>query len=200
MSTWQNIQGTMFNFQNYYDKMAREMPDVCRVAEVGIANGKSAVYLAEKLAELGKEFEMYFIDNLAYGGSDQLNEIISSIVNSGLGSKIKMMAMSSLDASTKFNDNFFDFVFLDSSHQFAQTKAELILWYQKVKHHRCLSGHDYKLYPEIAQAVHSLIPTVKVLSDEWGTYDSVAIFDTDDMENQIFEIRKSWQAPLRFDY
>jgi cephalosporin hydroxylase len=199
MSTWQNIEGSMFNFQNYYDKIARELPDKCRVVEVGVANGKSAVYLAEKLHELGKDFTMYFVDNMDYGGADQLNTIIQSIVNSGLGSKIQLMARSSLDAAAKFNDNYLDFVFLDSSHEFLPTKAEITLWWTKVKHQCCISGHDYQLYPGVKDAVDILVPRVKIYSDELGTFDSLEIYNTDDHENQIFEIRKHWQAKLKWD-
>lgn len=199
MSTWQDVAGDMFDFQNYYDKVARELPDGARLAEVGVANGKSAIYLCEKLHELGKTFEFYFIDNMAYGGADQITDIVKSIVNCGLGNQITLLAMSSLDAAAKFNDNFFDFVFLDSSHQYSQTKAEVQLWWQKVKNNCCLSGHDYNLYEGVRTAVQELIPKVKVFTTEIGDYNSLEIFETEKGYG-IWEIRKSWQAKLRYEF
>ena len=32
----------MFDFASYYDMVAERLPDNCKIAEVGIANGKSA--------------------------------------------------------------------------------------------------------------------------------------------------------------
>lgn len=195
MSTWDSIQGDMFDFEEYYSRMAELLPDGCRVVECGVANGKSAIFLAEKLHDLGKDFVMFMVDNLAYGGSDQLNTIIKSIVRSGLGEKIEVMAMSSLDAATKFNDNYFDFVFLDSSHQYFPTRAEILIWYHKIKENAYLSGHDYYLYHEVHDAVIELLPQKRVFTDEKGYFDSLEIFKTE-KEYGVWQYRKTWQAPL----
>lgn len=187
----------MFDFPAYYDKIANELPDGCRLAECGVANGSSAIYLAEKLHELGKSFEFYFIDNMDYGGPKQITEVVRSISNSGLGKMITLLPISSLDAAASFNDNYFDFVFLDSSHEYKQTKAEIMAWWHKVKVNCCVSGHDYHLYQDVRDAVKDLVPIVKIHTDEVGMYNSVQVYDTDKGYG-IFEIRKNWQANLRF--
>lgn len=184
--TWQNIQGDMFDFAAYYDKTSAGLPAFSRIAEVGVANGKSAIYLAEKLVELGKDFEFYFIDNMDYGGAKQITEIVKNISASGLGKKITLLPVGSLDAAASFNDNFFDFVFLDSSHEYKQTKAELILWMQKVKDSCFLSGHDYYLYDEVKMAILELIPK-----------ETVKTYDTD-KNYGVYELRKDWRFPLNY--
>jgi len=197
--TYNNIQGDMFDFKDYYNKIALELPNNCRIAESGVANGSSAIYLAERLTELGKNFEFYFIDNMDYGGPKQIAELVRNIGLSGLGHKIQLLPISSLDAAASFNDNFFDFVFLDSSHEYKQTKAELIIWWQKVKTNCCLSGHDYYLYPDdVKMAVHELIPIVNVHTTEVGMYKSLQIYDTEKGYG-VFEIRKNWQAKLKYE-
>jgi cephalosporin hydroxylase len=158
---YKNIpSGDMFDFETFYDMVANGLPHECRVVEIGLSNGRSLLYLAAKLQEMGKEAKVIGIDNMAYGGAGQRNEIISHIIKSGL--EVELLEMSSLDASTKFPDGYFDFVFIDSSHTFEQTKAEILLWRRKLKDGRILAGHDYNFQEgkEVLEAVNLLIPDV----------------------------------------
>jgi cephalosporin hydroxylase len=140
---YQTINGSMFDFEQFYSKHAESMPNICRVAEVGVADGKSLLCMASKLEHYGKQYTLFGIDNCAYGHDEQRNEILRHIRQSGL--EVDFLQMSSLDASCKFNDGFFDFVFLDSSHTYEQTKAEIRLWIHKVKDGGILAGHDYDI-------------------------------------------------------
>lgn len=133
----------MFDFAAYYDEVAAALPNNCILAEVGVADGASAIYLAETLVEMGKTFKLYLIDSLAYGGQDQLNEIIKHVQRAGLSELCEIVAKDSLNASCQFADNHFDFVFIDASHQYEPTKADIRLWYHKVKMDGILAGHDY---------------------------------------------------------
>lgn len=154
----------IFDFQKFYDRMANELPNDCRVVEVGIANGDSALYLAQKLVELGKEFTLYMVDSLAYGQSDQLNEIVRNVVKSGISDHVQILPFDSLNASLRFNDHYLDFVFIDSGHTYELTKAEVRLWYEKLKVGGTLAGHD--IFSEengnegVHQAVFELLPNI----------------------------------------
>jgi cephalosporin hydroxylase len=68
--------------------------------------------------------------------------------------------MDSLAASCKFNDHSLNFVFLDSSHKYEETKAEIRLWYRKLLDGSILAGHDYESpeNPGVRQAVDEVIP------------------------------------------
>lgn len=160
MSYAETMDSRMFDFHAFYDMVAGELPDECRIAEVGVADGASALYLAEKLHSMGKRFTLYMIDNLAYGGSDQLADIIKNVQRSGLGEFIEIMPMDSLNASCKFNDNALHFVFLDSSHTYSMTKAEILLWSRKVSYGSRLAGHDYNETEGkgVLDAVQELLP------------------------------------------
>jgi cephalosporin hydroxylase len=156
---WESIDvnGQMFDFEEFYFGVASSScPDNCRIVEVGIANGKSIIYLAEQLLNNGKSIDRIIgVDNCAYGGQEQRNEVIRHII--GSKTPVEFMEMSSLDASTKFPDQYLDFVFLDSSHLYAQTKVEIVLWYQKLKHGGIIAGHDFNEYPnDVALAVKEL--------------------------------------------
>ena len=161
---WKEIPGTMFDFQQYYQGIAQKLPQDSRIVEVGVADGKSAIYLAETLANMNKRFHLTMIDNLDYGNVEQLTEILRNIQRSGLSEFISFLPFDSLAASCKFNDNSLQFVFIDSSHRYEPTKAEIRLWYRKVMDGYLLSGHDYfsEENPGVRTAVDEVIPAGKL--------------------------------------
>lgn len=173
-NTWENIPGEMFDFQKFYTQMANEMYNDCRVCEVGVADGKSAIFLAEQLANQGKKFQLTLVDNLAYGGNKQQNEILRNVQRSGLSESINLIIpRGSLDASTEFPDEYFNFVFLDSSHDYSQTKAEIRLWWKKIYPNGFLAGHD--AYDELVnRALQEVIPkeflSIEQTSKGFGTW------------------------------
>lgn len=195
MSNVDHIPSDMFDFKSFYDHLAAAMPSPCRFVEVGIADGASAVYMAHKLHSLGKEFEMFWVENFDYGAKKQLKQVVQNLVRTGLGEKITLIPESSLDAAAQFNDRFFHGVFLDSSHEYKQTKAEITLWHQKVIENMYLCGHDYNLYQDVHDAVIELLPQKRVFTDEFGHYESLVIHETEKGYG-VWEFRRNWQAPL----
>lgn len=151
---------TMFDYSDFYDNIANQLPDGCRVCEVGVADADSALYLAKKLHELGKSFKLYMVDNMDYGGMLQMKTIYENIIKSGLGEFIEVIPLMSEDAALNFNDHFLDFCFIDSSHQFEMTKREIKEWYEKIKDLGILAGHDYfsEENPGVRKAVDEVIP------------------------------------------
>lgn len=111
--TYKQIPGEMCDFHDFYRSIAEKLPNDCRIVEVGVADGHSAIFLAETLADMNKKFHLYMIENLSYGGTDQANTIINNIIKSGLGHSITFLQSSSLDASCRWPDNWAHFVFLD---------------------------------------------------------------------------------------
>jgi cephalosporin hydroxylase len=167
---WKEIPGTMFDFSGFYQSVAMKLPQDCRIVEVGVADGKSAIFLAEALANMNKRFHLTMIDSLDYGHTEQLTEILRNIQRSGLSEFISFLPFDSLAASCKFNDNSLHFVFIDSSHKYEQTKAEIRLWYRKVMDGYLLSGHDYlsEDNPGVKVAVDEVVPAnrLKTLTTE----------------------------------
>lgn len=142
----------LFDYEDYYNWVAEWLPDNCRIAEIGIADGRSMIYLAAKLEELGKTCTLYAIDNMSYGGWKQTKEVVDHIVKSNLKT-ITLLTVDSLIASCQFSDGFFDFVFIDASHKYEETKADISLWKRKIKVGGILAGHDYLGIAEVRNAV-----------------------------------------------
>lgn len=171
---WKEIdkEGNMFDFAEQYQRFANELPERSIIAEVGVSNGKSALFLASKLIEQNKEYQLEMIDNMAYGGAVQMQEIMRNIVNSGLPN-INLVPKDSLNASTGYPDELFDLVFLDSSHEYEPTKAELRCWIHKIKEGGILGGHDAN-YTEVKNAITEVIPEemlhIEETEHKWGMW------------------------------
>jgi len=163
--TYKDIPGEMCDFHDYYKKIAKWLPDNSRIVEVGVADGHSAIFLAETLASLGKSFDMYLIENMDYGGDTQANTIMRNIIRSGLGESITLIQSGSLDASCKWPDNWAHFVFIDASHKYEETKADIRLWYRKVMDDHILAGHDMNQSEgnEVWRAVNEVIPSAEII-------------------------------------
>lgn len=163
----------MCDFHDFYRRIAKELPDNCRVAEVGVADGYSALMLAYELHQLGKKFQMKMIDSCDYGRGDQANEVMRNIIRSGLGESIDFVQLGSLDASAKWPDGYFHFVFIDASHLYEPTKADIRLWYRKIMDGYILAGHDYN-QEEVRNAAEEVVPKsilqIEKTSKDYGVW------------------------------
>lgn len=168
---WRTIPHTMFDFIDFYTSIANQLPNNARIAEVGVADGASAIYLGETLRELKKDFSMRMIDSLDYGKMYQLNVLYTNVYNAGLNKEIEIVPVDSLNASLRYPDQFFDFVFIDTGHTFELTKAEVRLWFHKVKHGGILAGHDTHL-TDVTYAVRETISEYEEIETKngWGVW------------------------------
>ena len=189
----------MFDFKDFYDRIAEELPNDCKVLEVGVADGDSSLYLAWRLNELGKKFTLYMVDDMSYGNYIQLCTIYENIIRSGLGSNIKVIPKDSIKASYDFNDGYLDFIFLDSSHQYKETKDSIQKWYPKLKDEGIFSGHDYYLYGGVKDAVDELIPTEFTRTDIPNReFEPEKILNVEETKNGfgLFWFKKQWYLQL----
>jgi hypothetical protein len=54
-----------------------------------------------------------------------------------------ILKKNSREAFKDFEDNFFDFIYIDASHVYKYVKQDIENWYPKVKTGGVFSGHDY---------------------------------------------------------
>lgn len=155
------MDARMFDFPGFYTRIAEQLPEDAKIVEVGVSVGTSAIFLAEALYNLGKRFKLWMVDSLAYGGPDQLTQILEHVRAAGMADYVEILALDSLNASCRFPDQNFDFVFIDSGHTFELTKAEVRLWYRKVKEDGILAGHDYH-QDQVKSAVEIVLPKLVI--------------------------------------
>jgi hypothetical protein len=61
MTTWRDVPG-WFNGMDLYDEVALTTPPYTTVVEVGVAFGKSLLYLAQRIKETGKDIRVMAVD------------------------------------------------------------------------------------------------------------------------------------------
>lgn len=172
----------MCDFTDYYRTIAHWLPDDCKIVEVGVADGYSSIFLAEQLEDLGKRYELLMVDSLQYGSYDQLQEIVNNVVRSGCRG-IRILPVDSLNASTRLPDKWAHFVFIDASHEYEKTKADILLWHRKVQDGGILAGHDASC-ADVKKAINELI-----------SKDSLQIIQTD-KNFGVWQMTKQPNKPL----
>jgi hypothetical protein len=76
-------------------------------------------------------------------GDELMNTVVNKFKNL---SNIEIVKRDSVSFLQNFPDNYFDFIYIDTSHQYEHTKLELNLSLKKIKKNGIISGHDYNRY------------------------------------------------------
>lgn len=154
------------DFEDFYKWAVQQLPDQAFVAELGISEGRSVILLASLMSDAGKRCHIWAVDNFSYAGDAQRTIFETHVKNSG-ETTIETYDMESLTAATRCQDAQFDLVFIDSSHLYEQTRAEIMLWFHKVKNGGVLGGHDYCDNEQVKQAVDEMFS--QDLLCQWDT-------------------------------
>lgn len=131
--------------------MAREiMKPNFVVAEVGSYGGISSEVLAlhcEKLFCIDS-WEDWSGDGTIYKAMEEFDQMRSNY------NHIEKLHMNGSDALEKFQNNFFDLVYIDASHWYDDVIKDIEGWLPKVKKGGYLVGHDYKEGIDVFYAVN----------------------------------------------
>lgn len=172
MTYTENIQG-WFNFADFYDRIAEELPTPCRIAEIGVWRGCSVLHMASKLKELGKTAAIYCVDT--FRGSPEeavhaeliknmnctvLEDFLTNADKLEVRSALIPIASDSIEAASLISDKTLDFVFFDSAHTVEHFKKEVRAWIPKIKTGSTFGGHDIG-WTGIEQAVREILPRWK---------------------------------------
>ena len=79
-----------------------------------------------------------------YPGQDSEERYAKCQANlAGYGDRVQLLRLTSLEAVDLVEDESQDFVYLDALHRFAGIRADLEVWWPKVKPGGVFAGHDY---------------------------------------------------------
>ena len=124
------------------------MPENAVVAELGVESG---IY-AERIRQITKPRELHLIDvweccPLPWPSADVQRNNYLKIMNDYkeeiVQGSIKVHKGDDLEYLSKFPDGYFDWVYIDTTHQYEQTLKELKLSSLKVKAGGYICGHDF---------------------------------------------------------
>lgn len=104
----------------------------------------------------------------------------------------KMVIGKSPDISTEFEDNYFDFIYIDAWHTYESVTKDLIAWWPKLKDGGLFCGDDYMLahdHPEskfeVVEAVEDFFNTKKISYCVTG-------YNCLDSDSKIEYAKKTW--------
>ncbi|MEO8270146.1 MAG: class I SAM-dependent methyltransferase [Aureliella sp.] len=149
--------------------MAESLAENATIVEIGVWQGRSAVFMAEKLKELGKSVRFHLVDsfdggNILAGEARCLDRPLIQILKDNLriakvaGQVTGILEMSSVAAALKFSEDSVDFAFIDADHTYESVIADIRAWWPKIKVGGTLSGHDYVSgWVGVAKAVDEIV-------------------------------------------
>ena len=157
-----------FTYPNLYKEMVRKYSNNAKFIEVGAWKGKSAAYMAVEIANSDKDIIFYVVDtwegSIEHKEKPEFSQLYAIFLDNmkPVEKYYISMKMTSLEASSKFDDNSIDFIFIDASHEYTDVINDLKAWYPKLKSGGILAGHDY--YPDqstwgdVYKAVNEVFP------------------------------------------
>ena len=117
--------------------------------EVGVYRGD----LSKEIMRLWKGGKMFLVDIWRRVGQEYTDacnddELLGYMMDvceaiKGNEDRANIIRATSETASTLFQDNSLDFVYIDANHSYDHIKKDLELWYPKVKKGGVFAGHDY---------------------------------------------------------
>ena len=129
-------------------------------AEVGVYRGDYSAQIYKYLTKKQFNLNLYLIDQWLAG--DKYNDYVSHDLEVAYqhtkkrfkdNKNINIMKTSSSVASKEFEDEYFDFVYIDANHDYKFVLEDLKLWFPKVKNKGILFGDDYNRPYGVSKAV-----------------------------------------------
>lgn len=112
-------------------------------AELGVAYGE----FSEQILNFVNPKLLILIDSYPndanYVDEGNINHIKKKFHDQIEKKQVKILHEDSIQAATKFENNYFDWIYIDTTHQYEQTYKELYAWKDKIKKDGLILGHDY---------------------------------------------------------
>lgn len=165
----------------WYHAVAQVLGPNAVCVEVGVAHGRTVIYLAEILAALGnRHAKVYAVDPWEYpipgniyprwpaGFGHVLDTWLSSASSLEL-ERVYPVRARSVHACKMFRAQSLDLVMIDADHSLPAVEEDIEAWAPLVKPGRWLSGHDYTPgHPGVIEAVDRAFPgQVEVFGIVW---------------------------------
>lgn len=168
---YQNIEG-WFDFERVYEFAVRGYSG--RFLEIGSYRGKSSAFLAVEIANSGKQIELYCCDTFRNENCPTLEDkpgYNGDIFWSHMKQFPFVQALQGYNFQfvDDFADEYFDFIFIDASHDYESVKKDIELWYPKLRKGGLMGGHDFTDYwPGVKQAVGEIFHSdFTVVKNSW---------------------------------
>lgn len=168
------------------EELLKLLPKGGVVVELGVDHGD----FSKAILEHNQPAKLHLVD---YWGSTRYNQQKRKDVEDMFSDKIEKGEMEiniglSLEVSKGFPENYFDWVYIDTGHEYELTIEELEEYMTKLKPGGVLAGHDFTRWNRLG---FSRFGVVEAVSEFCVKYNWELIYLTMEVnENQSFAIRK----------
>lgn len=123
------------------EELLRILPQNGIVAELGVDEGN----FSQMILSINKPKKLHLID---YWGSKRYNQIKRKKVENKFSKNIENKEVEihlglSTEVVESFEDNYFDWIYIDTDHSYSTTIQELYAYKDKIKDSGFIAGHDY---------------------------------------------------------
>jgi hypothetical protein len=136
--------------------------------EIGVFDGQFSTCIYETLNpkklylidpwEIGKDknspqdFYSGPLSNLstAYSTNNELQKVKNKFIKQIDNEQVIILKGYSYDFADTFEDEYFDFVYIDATHIYESVKADLTMYLKKLKKTGFICGHDYVKHPSFS--------------------------------------------------
>ncbi len=94
--------------------------------------------------------------------------------------------------SKKFEDNFFDFIYIDAQHTYEAVKTDLESWYPKLKKNGLLFGDDYLLAHDHTESKFGVVEAVNEFCENKNIEFFVTGLESTKIEDKIQFAKDKW--------
>lgn len=147
------------------DALLERMPRGAVAAEVGVAFGE----FTQRILRLSVPKRLHLIDSWEdkrfAPGYDKVTNLFKGQIDSGIVSVSRGYSTAELE---KFDDEYFDWVYIDTNHMFSTTFMELALCDRKVKKNGLIAGHDFCTGNVIDPVPYGVIEACSKFCVEYG--------------------------------
>lgn len=124
----------------------------CRVANIGVWKGRSVCAIASALSPGNVVYAIDRWQDSPVGSLSIFEEFLTYARHLNLSDRIVPIIMDSIKASSLFDNNSLDLVFIDGDHDFESCYNDLLAWHHKVKPGGVFCGDGFDL-PGVSAAV-----------------------------------------------
>lgn len=179
------------NIQNTQVLLTREImldkfPKNGVAAEIGVDEGS----FSEKILTIAKPKKLHLID---FWGTKRYNQQKKQGVERKFAKQLDERSMEinigfSTQVADSFQDNYFDWIYIDTDHSYKTTYAELEAYAPKVKKNGIIAGHDYIIGNWEGAVLYGVIEAVYEFCSK---YDWELLYLTmENKQNPSFAIRR----------
>jgi FkbM family methyltransferase len=139
--TYKDVNG-WFGFEKFYaNNVTRFLKDHMNIVEIGVFDGKSVCFLADFIKKNQLKINFYAVDHWIQ--DEEYNRFIQNLKDCDIYEFVNPVRLTSEKASQTFEDNFFDFIFIDGLHDYDSVKNDINYWFPKLKPGGIIGGDDY---------------------------------------------------------